>query len=80
MYRDSTLNMHFRMADYLMKLLICELMLHFDVEPCTESKARFDKQRVWTIWEQPPFMVRLAAARPMDYLDTRKEATATDQG
>jgi hypothetical protein len=51
------------MANYLMGLLVCELMLHFDMEPCKESKAWFSNQRVWTIWEQPPLMVKLTAVK-----------------
>jgi hypothetical protein len=53
------------MANYLMSLLVCELMLHFDMELCTESKAWFSKQRVWTIWEQPPLIVKLTAVKPI---------------
>ena len=58
------------MAIYLMRLLVCELMMHFDMEPYTESKAWFSNQRVWTIWEQPPLMVKLTAIKPL--LDAAK--------
>jgi hypothetical protein len=46
------------MANYIIALVLCQVILHFDFELCTESKAWLSRQRIWTVWEKPPLMVK----------------------
>jgi hypothetical protein len=51
------------MAQYMMNLILCNLILHFDFETVPENKTWFDSQRIWTIWDKPPLMVKLIPAK-----------------
>ncbi|KAJ5683046.1 cytochrome P450 [Penicillium macrosclerotiorum] len=51
------------MAQYMMALILCNLMLHFDFENVPENKNWFANQRIWTIWDKPALMVKLIPVR-----------------
>ena len=48
------------MAYHEMRLIIAKLLWHFDMELCVESEE-WIKQKVYTLWEKPPLMVKLIA-------------------
>ncbi|KAJ5901465.1 cytochrome P450 [Penicillium taxi] len=47
------------MAQYMMALILCNLILNFDFEAVPEKEPWFANQRIWTIWDKPPLMVKL---------------------
>jgi hypothetical protein len=53
---------NFSLAWLEMRLLLCKILWHFDLEMCSESKNWID-QKSYLVWEKGPLMVRLAPAR-----------------
>ncbi|RAH40560.1 cytochrome P450 [Aspergillus brunneoviolaceus CBS 621.78] len=51
------------MAQYMMLLILCNLILHFDFETVPANETWFSGQRIWTIWDKPALMVKLIPVR-----------------
>jgi hypothetical protein len=47
------------MAYYVIRLIICKLLWHFDVELDGENENWISDQRIFGTWEKLPLMVKL---------------------
>jgi hypothetical protein len=52
------------MANYMSRLVVSRLLLHFDIELCTEGKDWFAGQKVWGAWDKKPVPVKLNPVQP----------------
>jgi cytochrome P450 len=42
-----------------MRSVLARMIWHFDMELCEESKEGWENQKLFTLWEKHPLMVRL---------------------
>lgn len=49
------------MAYYLARLIMCKLIMKFDLELCPESETWNEEQRIWIVWDKPQLLVKLIA-------------------
>jgi cytochrome P450 len=47
------------MAYHEMRLILAKVLFNFDLELCPESVGWMEKQRVYTLWQKPPLMVKV---------------------
>jgi cytochrome P450 len=49
------------MAYHEMRLIITKVLYNFDLELCPESEGWMENQRVFTLWQKTPLMVKVTA-------------------